>query len=110
MTRAENSLKQIYEYLIGVEDGSILPMTSSELHTFIDKIVTEYMNEKQDAVVKQVISKFEDRSAVGIHKYGTTLEENKGDDLYWMNHLQEELMDAILYLQKLKNKQNGKRH
>jgi hypothetical protein len=108
MTRAENSLKQIYEYLISVEDGSILPMTSRELHTFIDKIVTDYMHESQDAVVKQVIGKFEDRSAVGIRKYGTTLEENNGDDLYWMNHLQEELMDAILYLQKLRNKQNGK--
>jgi ribosomal protein S7 len=48
-----------------------------------------------------VISKFEQRSELGIKKYGTTLEENNTDD--FINHLQEELMDAILYLEKIKS-------
>lgn len=56
--------------------------------------------EKRDSIVDQVVSKFYSRSKVGIKKYGTTLEENNNDD--FLNHLQEELMDAILYLQKLK--------
>ena len=54
-----------------------------------------------DPIVKQVTDKFLQRSEVGIKKYGTTLHENNTDDFF--NHLQEELMDAILYLQKLKN-------
>jgi len=56
---------------------------------------------KKDKIVQQVISKFEQRSEIGIKKYGTTLEENNTDD--FINHLQEELMDAILYLEKVKS-------
>ncbi len=56
---------------------------------------------KKDKIVQQVISKFEQRSEIGIRKYGTTLEENNTDD--FLNHLQEELMDAILYIEKLKS-------
>ena len=55
---------------------------------------------KKDKIVQQVIAKFEQRSEVGIKKYGTTLEENNTDD--FLDHLQMELMDGILYLEKLK--------
>ena len=54
-----------------------------------------------DKIVQQVIDKFNQRSELGIKKYGTTLEENNNDD--FLNHLQEELMDAILYIEKLKS-------
>lgn len=54
----------------------------------------------KDKIVELVISKFKKRSEVGIKKYKTTLEENDSDD--FLNHLQEELMDAILYIEKLK--------
>jgi hypothetical protein len=57
----------------------------------------------KDEIVEQVVDKIKSRSEVGIKKYGTTLEQNNTDD--FLNHLQEELMDAILYIQKLKNKQ-----
>jgi len=62
---------------------------------------------KKDKIVQQVIAKFNERSEIGIKKYGTTLEDNNTDD--FLNHLQEELMDAILYLEKLKTlkKNNG---
>ena len=56
----------------------------------------------QDKIVKQVVDKFKRRSELGIKKYGTTLERNDTDD--FLNHLQEELMDAILYIEKLKSK------
>lgn len=55
----------------------------------------------KDPIVTQVIDKFEARSALGIAKYGTTLHDNNADD--FLLHLQEELMDAILYIQKLRN-------
>ena len=56
----------------------------------------------EDKIVQDVVKQLTDRSAVGVEKYGTTLEENNTDD--FLNHLQEELMDAILYIQKLKSK------
>jgi len=59
--------------------------------------VQSYM--KTDKTVLDVIYKYTQRSEVGIRKYGTTLEENNHDDFF--KHLQEELMDATLYLQKL---------
>jgi hypothetical protein len=55
----------------------------------------------KDKIVQQVIDKFNQRSDVGIKKYGTTLEQNNNDD--YLTHLQEELMDAILYIEKLKS-------
>lgn len=53
----------------------------------------------KDKIVEKVIDKYADRSYVGITKYGTTLEDNNKDN--YLVHLQEELMDATLYLQKL---------
>ena len=53
----------------------------------------------RDEIVESVIGKYLDRSQVGITKYGTTLETNNKDN--YLKHLQEELMDATLYLEKL---------
>ena len=55
-----------------------------------------------DPIVQSVVEIFQQRSEFGIRKYGTTLEENKLPFLAWVQHMQEELMDAILYLEKLK--------
>ena len=57
-------------------------------------------NMKEDPIVQQVVDSFQQRSKVGIEKYGTTLHENNTDD--FLEHLQQELMDATLYIQKLK--------
>jgi hypothetical protein len=56
----------------------------------------------RDPVVERVVNKFVDRSDVGFKKYKVTLQEDHSDIFAWINHLQEELMDATLYLQKLK--------
>ena len=58
--------------------------------------------ELRDPVVERVVDKFVMRSDVGFAKYGVTLEDDKSNLFEWVNHLQEELMDAVLYLQKLK--------
>jgi hypothetical protein len=62
----------------------------------------------RDPVVERVVDKFVGRSDVGYKKYGVTLEEDPGEMLEWLNHLQEELMDAVLYLQKAKEKYEAK--
>jgi len=55
-----------------------------------------------DTVVKAVLQKFTSRSRLGFKKYGTTLDRTDLSDVEWANHLQEELMDAILYVERLK--------
>jgi hypothetical protein len=58
--------------------------------------------ENCDSVVKSVISKFISRSEIGRKKYGTDLDRKDLTVLQWIEHAQEEHMDAILYLEKLK--------
>jgi succinate dehydrogenase flavin-adding protein (antitoxin of CptAB toxin-antitoxin module) len=58
--------------------------------------------EPQDKHVQSVINKFAERSEIGLKKYGTTLERNDLKLIDWLTNLQEELMDATLYCEKLK--------
>ena len=58
--------------------------------------------EQKDSIVESVVAKFLQRSAVGIKKYGVTLDRTDLGVADWIQHAQEELMDAILYLEKLK--------
>lgn len=58
---------------------------------------------KSDKIVENVKKMYDLRSAIGITKYGTTLEDSPDGFYQFLNHLQEELMDATLYLEKLKS-------
>ena len=66
----------------------------------VDKVVTMKF---RDPVVRRVCEKFTQRSDEGFAKYGRTLHaERTGghkDLLGYLNDVQEELMDAILYIQ-----------
>lgn len=64
--------------------------------------------ESGDKVVDTIIQKFYERSKVGQKKYGTTLENNNLEINEWIVHAQEELMDCLLYLEKLKEEINNK--
>lgn len=44
------------------------------------------------------------RSDVGFEKYGCTTERPDIDLLGWFQHLQEELLDAAVYIEALKSK------
>ena len=59
--------------------------------------------EFRDPIIKSVVEKFVQRSDVGYKKYGVTLQDDDGNALVWLNHLQEELMDAVNYIEKLKS-------
>jgi hypothetical protein len=59
----------------------------------------------KDKYVDRVLKCFNERSEVGIKKYSTTLERNDLNVLEWLTHLQEELMDATLYIERLKDEQ-----
>ena len=57
----------------------------------------------RDPVVKRVVEKFKTRSDAGYTKYGTTLHEERTTKMKglmkYLVDIQEELMDAILYIQ-----------
>jgi len=56
-----------------------------------------------DKIVEKVIGLFRSRSKRGIEKYGTTLEDSDLTLEEWLQHLQEEVMDAALYIEKIKS-------
>ena len=55
-----------------------------------------------DSVVDTILNKFIDRAEMGFTKYSNTLDRKDLSKLEWINHAQEELMDGILYLERLK--------
>lgn len=56
----------------------------------------------EDPIVLKVLAKYYERSQTGIKKYGRTLDRDDLNLIDWLNHLQEELMDATLYIEKIK--------
>jgi|TARA_B100000073_G_scaffold120529_1_gene97819 hypothetical protein len=49
----------------------------------------------------EVCRKIQERAEVGLNKYGTTMEREDFDFATWLVYLQEELMDAVVYLQRI---------
>jgi hypothetical protein len=58
--------------------------------------------QQTDSIVFSIVQKFVQRSEFGKQKYGTDLDRTDLSVLDWIQHAQEEHMDAILYLEKLK--------
>ena len=65
--------------------------------------MTEQTIKFRDPVVRNVVNKFVKRSDVGFDKYGQTLDTERKtrmkDLVGYLNDVQEELMDAVLYIQ-----------
>ncbi len=55
----------------------------------------------KDTIVESVVKQFKERSEVGIAKYGTTMDRKDLSTLEWMIHFREELMDGLLYLERV---------
>jgi len=64
--------------------------------------VLEFPKLTGDSIVNNVVESFIERSNVGFAKYGTNLDRKDLSALEWINHLQQELQDGILYAEKLK--------
>ena len=64
------------------------------------------MNKKEfdfrDPIIQKVVEKFISRSDVGYSKYKVTLDQDSKSINEWLNNIQEELMDAVNYIEKLK--------
>ena len=57
----------------------------------------------RDKIIEQVVNKIKSRSDVGYKKYGITLADDNQPLDAWLQHLQEELMDAVNYLEKARS-------
>ena len=72
-----------------------------------DKIVQRMKDKEKrkimDKNVEKVITQLRDREEEGLRKYGVNTERTDLTTLQWLQHLQEELMDASVYIEKLKN-------
>ena len=73
---------------------------NSEVH--MSQLANGLIEFSEDIIVQKVVKKMLERSQVGIEKYGTTLERDDLKLLDWIEHAQEELMDGILYLERIK--------
>jgi hypothetical protein len=59
-------------------------------------------NFKPDSIVQAIVNKFIARAEMGKNKYGTDMDRKDLNTHQWIEHAQEELMDGIIYLEKLK--------
>ena len=64
---------------------------------------------KLDSVVTTIIEQFKERSERGKAKYGVDLDRTDLTLLEWIEHAKQEHMDAILYLEKIKQIASGEK-
>jgi hypothetical protein len=87
-------------------DYDHMPPLESIYNRFLHYATTEPRSSPvvftNDTIVNTVIESFISRSNLGFKKYNKTLDREDLSTVDWVNHTQEELMDAILYLERLK--------
>ena len=59
-------------------------------------------NFQPDSIVQAIVEKFIARAKKGKEKYGTDMDRKDLNTHQWIEHAQDELMDGIIYLEKLK--------
>jgi hypothetical protein len=57
--------------------------------------------ENLDSINYEVVKKICIRSEVGLKTYGTTMDREDLGMLNWLQHLQEEMLDACVYIEKV---------
>lgn len=62
----------------------------------------EYKGFQPDSIVKSINEKLVDRAEVGYNKYNATMDRNDLTTDEWINHAMEEMMDMLLYMEKLR--------
>ena len=61
------------------------------------------MSKINDKIINRVIEKIQKRAEAGYKKYGVGLDKDEQTLDTWLNHLQEELMDAANYIEKARS-------
>jgi glycosyl transferase family 25 len=95
----------MFNHYLGYQQEGYSDLSQDQKIAIIPQVVlSNYVEAKHtsDSIVNTVIDSFIKRSNLGLQKYGTTLDRDDLNVLDWIQHAQEEHMDAILYLEKLK--------
>jgi uncharacterized protein Yka (UPF0111/DUF47 family) len=84
-------------------------LTNLEEHIYQrSKMISREVEDDEDEVdpiVDRVCQRLIERSLAGQRKYGCKMTRLDIDFLGWLNHLQEELLDAAVYVERLKDEQ-----
>jgi hypothetical protein len=83
-------------------------ISDSKSYREFEKYMEEKKQHKLDSVVTSIIEQFTSRAKMGKAKYGVDLDRNDLTLLEWIEHAKQEHMDAILYLEKIKQIVSGK--
>ena len=73
-----------------------------ELFLQMEARIAENKQRSLDPNVKSVMNKYETRARFGFEKYKTDTTRSDLSLQDWLTHLQEELMDATIYVERLK--------
>lgn len=95
----------MFNHYLGYQQEGYSDLSQDQKIAIIPQVVlSNHVDAKHtsDSIVNTVIDSFIKRSNLGLQKYGTTLDRDDLNVLDWIQHAQEEHMDAILYLEKLK--------
>ena len=104
----KDNIYEIYDFseksVSFMNELGMLQFISNEhlVSDFTDLQENKTSKPKNDPIVSSVMFQLAQRSILGQRKYGTTLEDNNADD--FLQHFKEELMDAILYIEKIQSK------
>lgn len=103
-------IKDLMNYTMGAiyiseEDGFITDDNKNTLHGWDSDIAEDFFKKlprppKQDPTVQSVIKDLNERSQLGIKKYGTTLSYNNLTHKEWLQHAYEEALDMALYIKR----------
>lgn len=84
----------LYSVMEETIDMDVMPMNDPNKDIYITRQTTS------DPIVNAVINKYAKRSALGMNKYNTTMKDNPKGLIFWLESIQEELMDASLYIER----------
>lgn len=84
-------------------------MNDREVKAMIYDNLNSRTVKKTDSIVDSVVDKLIDRALIGKKKYGVTLERNDLSLTDWLTHLQEELLDAANYIERIKKIVDGEK-
>ena len=82
-------------------------ISDSKSYREFEKYMEEQKQHKLDSVVTSIIEQFTTRALMGKAKYGVDLDRTDLTLLEWIEHAKQEHMDAILYLEKIKQIASG---
>jgi hypothetical protein len=104
VSKPNERLIRLSERNTKMNDMGLDPYDTADVELFLqmEARIAENKQRSLDPNVKSVMNKYESRARVGFEKYKTDTTRSDLSLQDWLTHLQEELMDATIYVERLK--------